>query len=187
MQERGRWQGLRQTVQRGFGSNLSPLWLRYWLLTNWFFWEGSKTSMRKPSQWHAAWFQNLRSLKSWDSKLHWWALNPLIHCSPVHKRQVKRTCSLLCTLWVLIKAHVGVRVAVCVSRIQGKNIRWLPWWCSGEDATLQCRGRRFNHWSGNKIPHALWYGQKKKKKGKKENPIVCFFFLLRSIIIVGKT
>ena len=126
-----RWRGLHQATQRGFGSNLSPPWLRYWLLANWFFWEGSKSSMRKPSQWHAAWFQNLRSLESWDSKLPWWALNPLIHCSPVPKREIKRTCSLLCTQWVLTKAHVGVSVAVCVSRVQGKNILGLPWWCSG--------------------------------------------------------
>ena len=28
----------------------------------------------------------------------------------------------------------------------------LPWWSSGKESALQCRGRRFNPWSGNKDP-----------------------------------
>ena len=30
----------------------------------------------------------------------------------------------------------------------------LPWWCSGWESTCQCRGHRFEPWSG-KIPHAV--------------------------------
>ena len=30
----------------------------------------------------------------------------------------------------------------------------LPWWCSGWEAACQCRGHRFEPWSG-KIPHAV--------------------------------
>ena len=30
---------------------------------------------------------------------------------------------------------------------------WLPWWCSSKESTCQCRGHRFDPWSGN-IPHA---------------------------------
>ena len=30
----------------------------------------------------------------------------------------------------------------------------LPWWHSGEESTCQCRGHKFNPWSG-KIPHAM--------------------------------
>ena len=33
---------------------------------------------------------------------------------------------------------------------------------------FQCRGRTFDPWSGNKIPHAAWHSQKTKKKKKKK-------------------
>ena len=37
--------------------------------------------------------------------------------------------------------------------IDWKNDLGLPWWCSGWESACQCRGHRFEPWSG-KVPHA---------------------------------
>ena len=29
----------------------------------------------------------------------------------------------------------------------------LPWWISGKESAYQCRGHRFDPWSGTKFPH----------------------------------
>ena len=34
-----------------------------------------------------------------------------------------------------------------------RKLEGLPWWCSGWESACQCRGHRFEPWSG-KIPHA---------------------------------
>ena len=34
-----------------------------------------------------------------------------------------------------------------------KGDQGLPWWRSGKESTCQCKGHRFDPWSG-KIPHA---------------------------------
>ena len=40
------------------------------------------------------------------------------------------------------------------STILRKGFLGLPWWCSGQESACQCRGHRFEPWSG-KIPHAV--------------------------------
>ena len=35
-----------------------------------------------------------------------------------------------------------------------KTNHGFPWWSSGKESTCQCRGHRFDPWSG-KIPHAM--------------------------------
>ena len=43
----------------------------------------------------------------------------------------------------------------------------LPWWCSGWDCSPTAGGMGLIPGQGNKIPHAVWYCQ--KKNNKKEN------------------
>ena len=37
--------------------------------------------------------------------------------------------------------------------LKGDNLdRGLPWWSSGQESSLQCRGHRIDPWSGNYNP-----------------------------------
>ena len=55
----------------------------------------------------------------------------------------------LFSLTVLQKWQLGFW-SFCILTV---NFMGLPWWRSGEESACQCRGHRFEPWSG-KIPHA---------------------------------
>ena len=45
---------------------------------------------------------------------------------------------------LIIYTYIYIYIYIYVNKTQG-----LPWWSSGKESTLQCRGYRFDPWSGN--------------------------------------
>ena len=49
--------------------------------------------------------------------------------------------------------HLGTGKRRNSNFLNKNTLHGLPWWHSGQESACQCRGHRFNPWSG-KIPHA---------------------------------
>ena len=79
-----------------------------------------------------------------------WYMLEATHCNTVCISQV----------WKQLKSWLvgdyitaGVSIKWSITQLL-KRIRGLPWWRSGWESACQCRGHRFEPWSG-KIPHAV--------------------------------
>ena len=93
------------------------------------------------------------SLLSYFHKQHF-GLQALIHCTIILNCK-HYICKALYSQWHSQKRCSNKKISQiiglnCKLRITGLG---LPWWRSGWESACQCRGHRFEPWSG-KIPHA---------------------------------
>ena len=78
-----------------------------------------------------------------------------------HRHTYTHTHTLICIAFSLSVeqiSHLALKKSISTiirwhSGLIKKNCLGIPWWSSGWESACQCRGHRFNPWSG-KIPHA---------------------------------
>ena len=58
---------------------------------------------------------------------------------PLTDEWISKMCNIQATGWISIHT-----MEFTLKRKEG-----LPWWSSGKESVLQCRGHRFDPWSGN--------------------------------------
>ena len=91
------------------------------------------------SAWCTGLFPSLKNSFSFREK------NRLVFCSKIRR-------------WMIRSARKNMLYWWCSLLYPSKEFPGLPWWHSGWESACQCRGHRFEPWSG-KIPHATeWLG-----------------------------
>ena len=73
---------------------------------------------------------------------------------PINNKQKKKNNTRYWTeTWKLQEKNLSITLLGQWDRASLKWEQGLPWWCSSWEYACQCRGHRFEPWSG-KIPHA---------------------------------